>query len=519
MKHIDVAVRIKPVSDAEWHGMAQDISIGKDVLELLSTSMYVDPLTVYREYIQNAADAIDEAREAGILGPREPGRVQIHIDLASRSIRIRDNGAGIRSRDFASRLTAIGNSKKRGTDARGFRGVGRLAGLGYARELIFRSQAGDETHVSELRWDCRRMRTAMRSDDFIGDLNGIIRECVSTRRSKSAKDTEHFFEVELLGLIRHRNDRLLDEKSVGEYLAQIAPVPFAPDFRFKDELRRLLEQSGLDGELSITLNDSPDPIYRPHRNKIELGKTSDEFTELEMKDIPDGDGGVGARAWILHHGYVGAISNQNLVKGLRIRVGNIQVGEPAMFDDLFPEPRFNSWAVGEIHILDKRIIPNGRRDHFEESVHLQNLLNHIAPIARDIAKRCRSSSIQRKALRQFELHRESVKGKIAVIRQGSVSLRKAKEIMVDTASEIDLMEKIATSDRMAEVHRKLIAVCETLRSKLSNVAGLKVSAEPLRRLSSQKRTMYENFFELIYECSSNRATAKALIDKLLSKVR
>src|SRR5260221_8671088 len=108
MKQTDLAVKSKPAPDAEWHGMAQDISIGKDVLELLSASMYVDPLTVYREYIQNAADAIDEARSAGILDSDEQGRVQIHIDLSSRSVRIRDNGTGIRSKEFAARLTAIG---------------------------------------------------------------------------------------------------------------------------------------------------------------------------------------------------------------------------------------------------------------------------------------------------------------------------------------------------------------------------------------------------------------------------
>ena len=44
-----------------------EIVIGKDVLELVSSAMYVDPLTIYREYLQNAADAIDDAHAAGTL--------------------------------------------------------------------------------------------------------------------------------------------------------------------------------------------------------------------------------------------------------------------------------------------------------------------------------------------------------------------------------------------------------------------------------------------------------------------
>ena len=42
------------------------VIVGKDLLELLSSTMYVDPLTIYREFIQNATDAIDKADEEGL---------------------------------------------------------------------------------------------------------------------------------------------------------------------------------------------------------------------------------------------------------------------------------------------------------------------------------------------------------------------------------------------------------------------------------------------------------------------
>jgi hypothetical protein len=45
-----------------------------------------------------------------------------------------------------------------------------------------------------------------------------------------------------------------------------------------------------------------------------------------------------------------------------VRCGNIQVGDDRMFEELFPEARFNGWSVGELHVIDPRIIPNGRRD-------------------------------------------------------------------------------------------------------------------------------------------------------------
>ena len=90
--------------------------------------MYIDPLTIYREYVQNAADSIDEARMAG-LSLDDP-HITIHLDQSSRTVRIRDNGESIPNQDFVKRITAIGASHKRGTTLRGFRGVGRLIRTG-----------------------------------------------------------------------------------------------------------------------------------------------------------------------------------------------------------------------------------------------------------------------------------------------------------------------------------------------------------------------------------------------------
>src|SRR5262245_37734915 len=123
------------------------IRVGKDVIEILTTGMYVSPLSIYREYVQNGADSIDEARRKGLLGSDEFGDVKIDIDHVSRSVTIRDNGTGLPYQKATSTLLAIGSSPKRGTDARGFRGVGRLCGLAYCRELEFRTKAKGDPAV------------------------------------------------------------------------------------------------------------------------------------------------------------------------------------------------------------------------------------------------------------------------------------------------------------------------------------------------------------------------------------
>jgi len=154
-----MSTHIIPITlrESPWQAVASEIVIGKDILELLSSSMYVDPMTIYREYVQNAADSIDEARAVGLLAKGEVGRVTIAIDTSGRNVKITDTGTGVPHAEFAERLTAFGASRKRGGSACGFRGVGRLAGIGYCQELIFRSRVGGETKVSEIRWDCRKL--------------------------------------------------------------------------------------------------------------------------------------------------------------------------------------------------------------------------------------------------------------------------------------------------------------------------------------------------------------------------
>src|SRR3546814_11467663 len=87
--------------------------------------MYTDPLTIYREYVQNSADAIEARR---LDGPRGRGRVDIRIDHDARSVRITDDGTGIPVSEAPRRLLALGGTRKTGTGARGSRALGRLGG-------------------------------------------------------------------------------------------------------------------------------------------------------------------------------------------------------------------------------------------------------------------------------------------------------------------------------------------------------------------------------------------------------
>jgi molecular chaperone HtpG len=240
-----------------------------------------------------------------------------------------------------------------------------------------------------LRWDCRKVKQLLRTTSPAVDLSQAVAQTVSVRRTDLRHLPPRFFTVELRGIVRHRNDQLLSPTGLAEYLSQVAPVPLHPQFPFRDSVLSHLRGQVPLGDVQIHVDGAPAPLARPHAAALDLANgVTDPFTEVELLTIPSVDRGTAALGWIVHHGYIGALPPRSPVRGLRVRCGNTQVGDHRLLEDLFPEPRFNGWAVGEVHVVDRHIVPNGRRDQFEQSVHYDNLLTHLVPVAREITRRC-----------------------------------------------------------------------------------------------------------------------------------
>lgn len=512
----------KPVLVAiksDWNSIVEEPVVGKDVLELLSSSMYINALSIYREYVQNSADAIEEAVALGLIAAAE-GRVDIRVDAQNRNVTVRDNGTGVGKNVFVRTLVALGASRKRGSKARGFRGVGRLAGLGYCRELIFRSRVEGENEISELVWDCRRLRSALRDSGFSGRVEDLIRDVVRVRRYVSDEYPGRFFEVELAGIVRHGDDSLVNAEQIRDYLAQVAPVPFSPAFRFAKRIEDNLRNKVALGNVLIYLNEEKRPVYRPLQDEFEARKgVRDRFTDVEFFDLDGTDEGLVATGWILHHSYLGAIDGKALIKGLRLRSGNLQVGECDVLDELFSEGRFNSWSVGEIHVVDPRILPNGRRDHFEQNVHFKDLINQLLPLAKDLTRRCRVSSLRRNAIRHYEAARVRVQDNLAVIRQGVVGPVERKRLQKDTSRELRGMEKACKHAALEENDAKTLQKdFSRLSRRAARLFASEAKHQMLAELKPRERKLYERVFSLIYECSTNPGLAKVLIDRMLAKL-
>ena len=209
---------------------------GANILENLTTGMYQDSRVIYREYIQNASDQIDFARKEGLL-VKGKELIDIQLDARERTITITDNATGIPSAKFKEVLTNIADSDKQIGEAKGFRGIGRLCGLAYCRELVFSSKAPGETQINTLRCYASKMRELIDKNNQGEKISAqeVLNEIYEfSEPIKTKRKDDHWFKVELLDVNAENRD-LLDFQYVKDYLSFVAPVPYKNKFLFRQK--------------------------------------------------------------------------------------------------------------------------------------------------------------------------------------------------------------------------------------------------------------------------------------------
>lgn len=345
---------------------------GKNVIETLSEGMYDNPLFLFREYVQNAADAIDAAVRQGIL--REgAGQIEIIIDKDKRLISFEDNGTGITSAEFKAMLANIGNSiKDRKTD-KGFRGIGRLGGLGYCQKVRFETSAKGETIKSLMEWDARNLHELLADQTEKISAGQLIKRITGTWE-EDCTEGQHYFRVSLIN-VNSASDELLDADEVHRYLAMVAPVPFDYErFRFVSDIETFIKENNLPVPHEYTVNLNGDEVRKGYETPIVLekkGKTV-EILAVECALLQHSGKTVGWY-WYCVSEFDGVLPVSCWQRGFRLRKSNIQIGEydclsnhPRHGQKLWREDRGNNYFLGEVHAVDENLIPNSRRDYFNQ---------------------------------------------------------------------------------------------------------------------------------------------------------
>ena len=368
---------------------------GMYLLETLTAGMYNEPLSIYREYIQNSVDSFEIVKKAKKKGPT---LLKIEIDPSNRLVSVYDNGAGIPADAAEKTFSSIGSSEKQGDLLRGFRGIGRLGGLAFCDKAVFQTKAFEENIESIQEWDCKELRKLLSDTSKRNmDLKRLFELTTTFHQNNGKKNAGSYFKVTLFDVSSFRN-HILDIRKIERYLQSVAPVPFnSCNFDFSDEIRSYLSKNIRNfGEFVIKLNG--EEIYKPYKNTVRTSSKDAEkiegveFFELKTSSEVLGYGWYGRRCRLL-----GALTPREGVSGIRVKVGNITIGDEHLLDDCFRERRFNAYVVGEIHIVSPLLIPNSRRDNFVDNKEKSLFFNAVEreiglPISKEIRLRSRLNS-------------------------------------------------------------------------------------------------------------------------------
>ena len=343
------------------------MAVGKNFLENLTVAMYENSFTVYREFVQNAADSIDKAIEKVLLN-KEEASIDIVIDYNKRKISVHDNAMGISMRDFKKKMTDVADSEKDRNTDKGFRGIGRLAGLGYCDTLIFRTTVKGEDKESIIKWNGVRLKDIV-ADSSLHPSSDELIEMITDVSYVNAKKEDHFFEVVMEDVV-FESDDLLDAEQVINYLQAVAPVPYANYFSFYEKIYEFAENEGFKiDEYTVLVNGNQ--LFKPYRMRLYEGasekpKQYDEIYDVKFEKFLASDGTPVAWLWYGVAKYEKYIPVINDMRCIRLRKENIQIGNENTlgYPKYFKESRGNGYFIGELFVLDNRLIPNARRDYF-----------------------------------------------------------------------------------------------------------------------------------------------------------
>jgi molecular chaperone HtpG len=344
--------------------------IGKFAIDSLTSSMYEDWRSIYREYIQNAADQIDEAVEQHL---EEDDYYSIHVRIfqQERKIIIEDTATGVKQND-KDVLLDIGDSTKKRGKRKGFRGIGRIGGIGYCKVIKFETTAKGEKCKTTVIWDAAKMNTIIDDENDSHDASEVIDMCTNSFVEETEQIDSHYFRVILEDVTR---DELLDVDDIKNYLSMVAPVDYPTSFlRFSSKIKEYAKNNNLELDVyNVFVGDEygEEQIYKKYTTKIVNNKEGDyDINDIEFFSHKDVNGNFLYWGWYSISELKGIIQSYNPAYGIRLRCKNIQLGNAEtckIFYHAEGDKRFAQYFYGELHVVGEKLLPNARRDYLKEN--------------------------------------------------------------------------------------------------------------------------------------------------------
>lgn len=413
----------------------------------------------------------------------------------------------------------VGNSKKRNANNRGFRGIGRLGGMSYCDTLIFSTSYEGENCKTIVTFDCKTLKKLLVPGQYedlsLSDVLGKI----TTIEVQPEKTEKHYFVVEMENV--SGSSDLLNIDAAKSYISQVAPLPYQTrHFIYISQLKEFLKDHGYGlEEFPIFVGEEEsdlEPVYKPNKSIFRADrnkKTVDEISSMAYFDVTI-DGELYALGWYGNCGWYGFLSDRD-ISGFRVRKGNILIGDSKTLNGIFKESRFNGWTQGEIFIVTDKLVPNARRDDFEQNEAYYQLIDTLSTgVAVDIAREIRETSQTRndpsmKVLKEMD---KKISEANAITSEGFNSSVDKDKLVEELETAVEKLRKTKVKDEYTPKKEEL---CQKLEETVKQVAFS--NNYKINKISSGIDKKSKNVLKTVSDILSKKLS-KFLVDEIIAEI-
>jgi hypothetical protein len=512
---------------------------------ILSEDLYPRKLEVIREYIQNASDALDDFRlVSDVVEDRwEP---VIKVSIQGQSLLIFDTGTGMDSEEMV-KLKRIAYSEKKVGEEAGYKGIGRLAGIAVANKLKVSSTSYGDSKLHHFEFRAGDMREDVSKNKKIG-VQEPASAVISRHTSMSTTDVDpesHYTMVELRD-VRDSCLDILEVDALKEYIADIAPVDFAPDseFQYGSLISKKLQENVPDyspkAVFLATGSGDRIRIYKPYTNVTSLA--APDFVPVRHPDRPQQ---LMAYCWYASKGREilgrtrpsGKIfeidgddaEEKHRLAGLVYKLFGFSIGDRTLPQrTLWTTTQTRAqWFTGEIHIVDKTVLPTTDRSNFVENDSRDNLYSEAREaIAYRLSREAQRISDDRQAFDTTVKVKAKLEAYQKRLSGGQIDRADLKTYSDDVAKVLEQLRKreikCKDTDVLGQI-KEVKRLGSTVKQELADPKHLKKTKTVNIAAELNMTTKTKKVFEIIMEVLQSHFTDKdeyyRVADKIYSALR
>ena len=418
--------------------------IGGELLPILTRGLYRDTLDCLREYIQNAIDA--EASQITVI---------IDPDVVS----ISDDGVGM-DKNEARKAMRLGISEKNPRENIGFRGIGIYSGFNLcdSLEVFTKSAADDETY--RLSFDFKQIRKELLEEQERQNqgeapslyLQQLLEETVFMEPTRDDVIRSHGTRVFMSGLLSEAYRRINDWNEVERYLQNVVPLPFWPDFKFREVIEEKFEQKDYRVvPLTLQIGELAASLYRPYTDKVfrHKGKHAPKFFDLHK-----GNHNFGF-AWVCVNDARETIKDLN-VRGLLIKKFGFSIGDRHYLEPYFGRTVISRRITGEIIVTHPGLLPNAARSDFEHNTVRQVFAETLPKFIRQVdswANDIQETDRARTVLAELSDELADINKNLPTIQRDREQLLKVNAQLADVTRRLEPHKRRLTKNEPNELNK------------------------------------------------------------------